>query len=287
MKKMILPVILALNIFSMSAKDYKISSPDGKLVIIVSVGSEIKWSAAYDNKEIISSVKTAMILGDGKVLGANETVKKPSITRFNEILKPEVPYKRSEITDNFNALILPFKSGFSLQFRAYNDGIAYRFETALKDSLIIKNEISELQFPSGTNAWYPLEKSFMSHNENTFIYSNLDTIGNNHLASLPVLFQTNGINILLTESDIEDYAGMWVRGAGSGKIEGTWPAYPAEESLNRDRNLRVTKTLDYIAKTGGTRTFTWRAFVIAASDGKLIESDLVYKLAAPNRLKET
>ena len=287
MKKMILPVILALNIFSMSAKDYKISSPDGKLVIIVSVGSEIKWSAAYDNKEIISSVKTAMILGDGKVLGANETVKKPSITRFNEILKPEVPYKRSEITDNFNALILPFKSGFSLQFRAYNDGIAYRFETALKDSLIIKNEISELQFPSGTNAWYPLEKSFMSHNENTFIYSNLDTIGNNHLASLPVLFQTNGINILLTESDIEDYAGMWVRGAGSGKIEGTWPAYPAEESLNRDRNLRVTKTLDYIAKTGGTRTFPWRAFVIAANDGKLIESDLVYKLAAPNRLKET
>jgi alpha-glucosidase len=287
MKKMILPVILALNIFAISARDYKISSPDGKIVINISVGPEITWAATYDNKEIISSVKAAMLLGDGKILGVNESVKKSSLIRINGILKPEVPYKKSEIADNCNALMLLFKSGFSLQFRAYNDGIAYRFETNIKDTLIVKNEISDLQFPSGTNSWYPLEKSFMSHNENTFIYSALDTIGDNHLASLPVLFQTNGINILLTESDIEDYAGMWVRGAGSGKITGTWPAYPAEESLSRDRDLRVTKTSDYIAKTNGTRTFPWRVFVIAGNDGKLIESDLVYKLAAPNRLSET
>lgn len=276
-----------MNILTICAKDYKISSPDGKIVINVSIGSDIKWSATYDNKEIISSVKTAMILGDGKILGANEAIKKSLLNHINEILKPEVAYKKSEIINNCNALLLSFKTGFSLQFRAYNDGIAYRFETAFKDTLIIKNEISEVQFPSETNSWYPLEKGFMSHNENTFIFSSLDTITNKHLASLPVLFQSDGVNILLTESDIEDYAGMWVRGAGSGKIQGTWPAYPAEETLSGDRNLRVTKTKDYIAKTEGTRTFPWRVFVIASDDGKLIESDLVYKLAAPNRLKET
>jgi alpha-glucosidase len=287
MKRIILPVILALNIFVISARDYKISSPNGKIIINVTVGPEIRWSAVYENKEIITSVKTAMVLGDGKILGANETVKKSSLIRINEILKPEVAYKKSEITDNYSELLISFKSGFSIQFRAYDDGFAYRFETALKDTLIIKKEISELQFPVGTNSWYPLEMSFMSHNENTFIYSSLDTIGNSHLASLPVLFKANGVNVLLTESDIEDYAGMWVRGAGSGKIEGTWPAYPAAELLNRDRNLRVTKTMDYIAKTIGTRTFPWRVFVIAGDDGKLIESDLVYKLAAPNRIKET
>jgi alpha-glucosidase len=287
MKKIILPVILALNIFTVCAKEYKISSPDGKIVININVGKEIIWSASYENKEIITSVKTAMVLSDGKILGENETIKKSSLIRINEILKPEVAYKKSEIESNCNSLLLSFKSGYSLQFRVYDDGMAYRFETAFKDSLIIKKEISELQFPSGTNSWYPLEKSFMSHNENIFIYSNLDTIGKNHLASLPVLFQTNGTDILLTESDIEDYAGMWVRGADAGKIEGTWPAYPAEESLYRDRDLRVTKTKDYIAKTVGTRTFPWRVFVIASQDGKLIESDLVYKLAAPNKLKDT
>ena len=287
MKKIMLPIILALNILTVCAKDYKISSPDGKIVINVRVGSDIKWSATYENKEILSSVKTAMILDDGKILGNNETVKKSLLNHINEILKPEVAYKKSETVNNCNALLLTFKTGFSIQFRAYNEGIAYRFETAFKDSLVIKNEISELEFPSGTKSWYPLEKGFMSHNENIFIFSSLDTITNKHLASLPVLFQSDGTDILLTESDIEDYAGMWVRGAGSGKIHGTWPAYPAEETLSGDRNLRVTKTKDYIAKTEGTRTFPWRVFVIAGEDGKLIESDLVYKLAAPNRLKET
>jgi alpha-glucosidase len=288
MKRIILAtLILALETFAINARDYKISSPDGRIVINVSIGTDMKWSATFDNKEIISSVKTALILGDGKILGANESVRKSSLIRINEILKPEVAYKKSEITDNCNALLLSFKSGFSIQFRAYNDGIAYRFETAQKDTMIVRNEVAELQFPAGTNSWYPLEKSFMSHNENTFVFSSLDTISNKHLASLPVLFQTSGTDILLTESDIEDYAGMWVRGEGQGKITGTWPAYPAAESLSRDRDLSVTKTKDYIAKTSGTRTFPWRVFVIAGEDGKLIESDLVYKLAAPCRLKET
>jgi alpha-glucosidase len=287
MKKVLLPVILALNFFVISARDYKISSPDGKIVITISVGPDLKWSAMYDNKEIITSVKSGIILADGKSFGLNESVKKSILKRYDEIIKPELAFKKSEIKDTFNSLIITFKSGFSLQFRAYNDGVAYRYETSFKDSIVIKNEICEMQFPTGTNSWYPLEQSFMSHNENSFIFSSLDTIVNKHLASLPVLFQPNGINVLLTESDIEDYAGMWIRGAGSGKINGTWPAYPAEESLNRDRNLRVTKTKDYIAKTSGSRTFPWRAFVISDDDGKLIESDLVYKLAAPNRLTET
>jgi alpha-glucosidase len=286
MKKILVSLLLVLNIYALNAKDYKISSPDGKIVLTVTIGTEIRWSATFENKEIISSVKAAMILGDGKTLGANESVKKSSLIRINEILKPEVPYKKSETIDNCNALLLTFKSGFSLQFRAYNDGIAYRFETAQKDTMIVKNEVSEMQFPAGTTSWYPLEKSFMSHNENTFIFSNLDTITSKHLASLPVLFQSNGTDILLTESDIEDYAGMWVKGAGSGKIEGTWSAYPAAEALSRDRDLRITKSMDYIAKTTGARTFPWRVFIVTGEDGKLVESDLVYKLAAPNRIKD-
>lgn len=288
MKKSILLFVIIVSIgFISSAKDYKISSPDGKISITVNIGKEILWSASYDNNEIITSAKIAMVLADGETLGENEVVKRSVTGKLNDIIKPVVANKKSEIINYCNTLAISFRSDFILSFRAYNDGLAYRFETVLKDTLIIKNEISELQFPAGSNAWYPLETSFMSHNENTFVYSSLDTIVNKHLASLPTLFKVGGINVLLTESDIEDYPGMWLRGSGSGKISGTWPAYPAEESLNRDRNLRVTKTNDFIAKTQGTRTFPWRTFVIAANDGGLIESDLVYKLAAPNRLIET
>ena len=269
------------------AREYKINSPDGKTGITVIPGSVIKWSASYDGKEIFNAEKIAMVLSSGKVLGENEKVSKTSVGQLHDIILPVVAYKRSEITDNCNILTILFNSGFSIEFRAYNDGVAYRFETFLKGVITVRNEISELSFPSGSHSWYPLETSFMSHNERTFIYSLLDTIGDKHLASLPTLFQSGGVNVLVTESDIEDYPGMWIHGAGSGKISGEWPHYPKDEKLEGDRDLYVTSTEDYIARTPGTRTFPWRVFIISTTDGGLVESDLVYKLAPPCRIADT
>ena len=195
------------------SRDYRVNSPDGKTAITIVAGSDIKWSVSYEGKELFSSQGIAMVLADGKVLGENEKVAKTSVNRLHEVINPVVPYKRSEIPDNCNILTIYFKSGFSVEFRAYNDGVAYRFETYLKDNITVSNEISELAFPAGSHSWYPLETSFMSHNERTFIYSSLDTIGENHLASLPSLFQVDGVNVLVTESDIEDYPGMWIHGS--------------------------------------------------------------------------
>ena len=269
------------------AKDYTVSSPDGKLLLTVSVGNDIKWSAAFNNNEILRSVRSGMVLADGNILGENESVRSISNTKLNQVLKPEVAHKRSEITDNCNILLITFKSGLSLQFRAYNDGVAYRYETNLKNDITIKNEIAELRFPAGSTAWYPLEESFMSHNERVFIPSSLDTIGSDHLASLPALFRSEGINVLITEANIEDYPGMWLRGGKSGLLSGTWPPYPGTEKLDGDRNLLVTSARDYIATTRGTRSFPWRIFIIAENDGQLIESDMVYKLAEPCRISDT
>ena len=268
-------------------KDYKLASPDGKIVMTISAGTDVKWSASLEGKEAIVSVKIGMTLGNGKILGQNETVRKAAPGKINQVLEPVVAYKRSRTEDNGNTLLLAFRSGASIRFIAYNDGVAYRFETSMKEELVVKNEIADLQFPSGSYAWYPLEESFMSHNERVFIYSSLDTIGKNHLASLPALFKANGVNVLFTEADIEDYPGMWIRGAGSGRITGVQPAYPETEKLKGDRNLFVTSAKDYVATTKGTRTFPWRMFIITDDDGKLVESDMVYRLGSPCRLTDT
>lgn len=282
-----LTLVVLFTVSHALAKDYKLQSPDGRIAVKVSAGLQISFSATFDNKELITSVTTGMTLAGGKTLGNNETVRKAVFSSLDRVLKPEVAHKRSEISDNCNILTLIFKSGFSLQFRAYNDGVAYRYETAFKDDITIRNEIAGIAFPAGSTAWYPLEESFMSHNERIFIPSLLDTIGIKHLASLPALFKSNGVNVLLTESDIQDYPGMWVRGEGGGKLTGTWALYPETETLKGDRNLFVTSTKDYIAKTKGTRTFPWRIFIIAGKDGQLTESDMVYRLAEPCRLTDT
>jgi alpha-glucosidase len=288
MKKTLLLTLLSVfTSYYAVAKEYKIVSPDNKISLTVNVGNDIKWSASREGKEIINSTKIALILGNGKVLGENEKVRRAAVSQLNAVIKPVVANKKSEIIDNCNILTITFNSGFSLQFRAYNDGVAYRFETSFKDEITIKNEISDFVFPAGSHSWYPLENSFMSHNERTFIYSSLDTLVDKHLASLPTLFQINGVDVLITESDIEDYPGMWLTGGGSGKISGTWSRYPETEKLVRDRDLFIGNTKDYIAKTQGTRTFPWRVFIVATNDVKLLESDLVYKLAAPDKIADT
>jgi alpha-glucosidase len=288
MKKILfLLLLVCTSTVYLDGKDFKVISPDGKITLTVSVGPEIMWSVTHSGKEILASSKVGMDLGNGKVLGENEKVKKISVNRVNELIKPVVANKRSEIRDNYNTLSIFFKSGFSLEFRAYNDGIAYRFKTEMEEDITVLNEVSSLRFTGGSKSWYPLESGFMSHNERKYIFSSLDTLTDKHLASLPALFQVNGINILLTESDIEDYPGMWITGAGPGKIAGIWPKYPESEKLSTDRDLFVTATKEYIAKTKGTRTFPWRAFVIATSDVSLLESDLVFKLAEPNKIEDT
>ncbi len=285
--KILFVALFFVTVSNSFAKDYKLSSPDGRIVVTINAGPELRWTASYDGKEIISSVEMGMVLTNGKTLGENETVKKSLPGKVNQRLEPVVANKRSVITDECNTLTISFRSGFALQFRAYNDGVACRFETSFKDEITVQNEITNIQFPTGSHAWYPLEESFMSHNERNYIYSSLDTLASKHLASLPALFRTNGINVLLTEADIEDYPGMWIRGNGQGKLTGTHPKYPDAEKLDGDRNLFVTSTKDYIAKTKGTRTFPWRVFVVAHNDGQLIESDMVFKLAAPQRLTDT
>jgi len=207
-KKLLLAAVFLFTAGFSFSKDYKITSPDGKISVTVSIGKEITWAASYNNSQILSSTRTTMVLSDGMAAGENDGVKKSVNGKFNDLIMPVVASKHSQITDNYNFLSVNFRSGFILTFRAYNDGIAYRFETAMKDSVTVKNEISDISFPPGTITWYPLEKGFMSHNENTFTYGTLDTIGNSHLASLPALFKTGEINILITESGIEDYPGM-------------------------------------------------------------------------------
>jgi len=104
-----------------------------------------------------------------------------------------------------------------------------------------------------------------------------------------VIVKSNGLKVAVSESDLLDYAGLYLRGSGGGQpvLQSKFPPYPLEEQLYRDRTVKITKTADYIAETKGVREFPWRVFAIAEKDGDLIENDIIYRLGSPLRLKET
>lgn len=263
------------------SKEYNVKSPDGRMTLNVNVANAVSCSIGYDNTVVVSDLIPEMYLEGMTLPGSKPALLRAMPSEVRDVLVPVVPHKNSRVEDNYNGLTIRFRGSYSLDFRVYDDGVAYRFVTALKGDVTVQNEKFAFTLPSGARALYPLEEQYMSHNERFFLPSSMDTIGRKHLASLPALFMSGGINILLTEADIRDYPGMWITGDGSGGVTGQFPAYPAAVKVLNDRNVYVTEREDYNARTAGTRTWPWRVFIITPDDAGLVESEMVYRLGAP------
>ncbi len=270
-----------------NSKDFSVKSPDNRIAVTVSVNENVKWSVTYDGVQIIEPSTMLMSLDKQTLPGAKPFVIKAPVKEISNTLTPVLPHKNSTVINHYRELTMHFRYDFAIVFRVYNDGVAYRFVTSFKDDITVNSETFTMVLPSVTTALYPRENSLMSHNECTFFPAIMDTIGTEHLASLPALFKSNGINILLSESDLQDYPGMWITGDGQGGLKGLFPAYPATEKARNDRDVYVTGRENYIAKTKGTRSFPWRVMIITPNDGGLVESELIYRLSAPSKIPDT
>ena len=152
----------------------------------------------------------------------------------------------------------------------------------MKDEIIVNGEGLNLNLPPQSKIWFPEEDQFFSHNERLYIYDTVSQISKNRFCSLPTLVESNnGIKVLITESGLIDYPGMWLQGTGENSLNAIFPGVALEEEQSKDRNVKVTKYADYLAITSGTRTFPWRILAIAKNDADLITNQLSYLLAEP------
>jgi alpha-glucosidase len=269
--------LLLLFILPVRAQSFSLSSPDNSIKIEINGGNNFSFRVMDNGKELLST--TTIGIEIDKLKSGDLQVKKSSQRSVNQIIKPVVPEKASRITENYNELSIRFKNKLSLTFRAYNQGIAYRWESALPDSIKVISEKVEAGFSSEDMCWYPLEKSFYSHNERLYKNLRVGRISKDNLASLPALVNHSGTNILISEADLFDYPGMWITGTGNNQLAAVFPHHAATEKVQGDRDVLVTSTDNYLARTSGTRTFPWRVFMIARTDGELLNNQLVYLLS--------
>ena len=271
-----------------SQKTYKVLSPDNTIELTVTTSGNITYSVAVDGTTILAPSPVSLSIEEFGTLGLNPKVKSANRKTVQQEIRPVVPRKFAVIDDHFNELTLKFKGDYSIVFRVYNNGVAWRFATGFKNEITVVSEQAEFHFTGTDHIYFPEETSFFSHNERSYLYELLDTMSAGRLASLPVLVETESPKILIEESDLRDYPGMWVETAGNNSLKAVFPHYPLESELRpgSDRSMPVTKYADYIAKTDGTRTFPWRILAIAKTDGDLITNDLVYQLAEPLQIED-
>ncbi len=268
---------------------YELQSPDKTIKIVITVKNEIMYSVTVDGKIVLEPSQISMTVGDDLVLGRNSVVYDARRRTIKQKIEPVIPEKFAIIVDHYNELTLTFKENYSIIFRAYDNGVAYCFKTSLGEKLKVISEQVTFNFTGINHVYFPEEESFFSHNERTYLHMQLDTMSAGRLASLPVLIATEGPKVLIAESALLDYPGMWVKTGGGNTLNGTFPHYPLESQLqsNSDRDNPVTKYADYIANTKGDRSFPWRILAIAKKDGDLITNQLVYQLAEELRIKES
>ena len=140
MKKLqIFLLCLLCTIAVQAQKQYKLASPNGKLQTTITTGKQLSYDITLDGKQILSDSPLAMTLDNGEVWGENDKPSKVSKKSVNEMV-PSPFYRANELANNYNEMTMKFK-GFNVEFRAYNDGIAYRFVNTDKKPFNVVNEL--------------------------------------------------------------------------------------------------------------------------------------------------
>lgn len=287
-KKISVLTVAVLTCIHVYAKDITVVSPGKNLKLVVTAGKGLEFKVFSNGKYVAGAENIFLDLKDHPSPGQNIRIKRINKKEINTTITPVVAVKNREVKDHFNQLRLECDGGYRIDFRLYDDGLAYRFVTQWSDSVIVENENVNFLFPENTMAWYPREESFFSHNERAYIHLDLPDIQPGDIASLPALFTVHGgPRILITESGLFDYAGMWIEGTGDDGVHAVFPHYPLKVKQTSDRDVAPVERADYIAVTSGTRSYPWRIMVIVPEDKDLTGNQMVYKLAPENKLKDT
>jgi len=269
-------------------KVYAVRSPDNKLQLQLLINDSISYSVSYKNTPIILPSVIALML-DKQVLGAKAEVLSIKPRQNRGQLYP-LYGKNANLTDNYNELLIKFAGNYSLIIRAYNEGVAYRFVTDIKEPLTVLNEQAAFNFPGSPEVVFPETDNYTAWEVPYVNYNSITAIGEGKKAITPTLFTypQSKIKVIIAEADLFNYPGMYVQ-KQNGKMVGNWAKYPAVIEMGSWGNFvaQVKKTENFIAKTEGSRAFPWRVIIATDDDKELLNNQLVYKLATPQKLTNT
>ena len=289
----ILSLLLLIGNASFAAKEkkYVLSSPDGTLKMEISAGNELAYQVMHGNDTILSHSNIGLVLENGTIVGKTPRITGERRRKIKDNIESPF-YRFKEFVATGNELDLKLKGGFGIIFRAYNEGVAYRFYTTQSSDIIIKEEQAEFNFKEDYTAYLPYttndKKPMAMAFQNVYDITPLSK-AQPKLAFLPVTVDCGSVKLTLLESDLEAYPGMFVQSQqGKYGLKGVFAPYPAKTDFYPWRKQEyVTETTDFISRSRGSRSYPWRVLAITEKDTDMPVNNLVYALASPNRIGDT
>lgn len=268
-------------------------SPDGNVRARLSSQGGLRL-AVSDQSQALLDVRLGLeTIVDGKrrSLGDLRNVSTQYISET--IAAPN--YRQAWFTSQCNQMSVRLGDGTTLEVRAYDEGVAYRYllpKARHPEENTVLEEVADFRptaltdpvcyLPHSTNPKKPEAMAFQATYDVAPL-SAQDTLP----AFLPATLDFGNTKVTLMESDGEAYPGMFIQVKGEGGwMKGIFSEYPKTFDYYPWRRQKyVTATEDYIAR--GTTNTPWRIMAVAHDDREMPANNLVYALASPSRIADT
>ncbi len=268
------------------ASDYNIVSPDGKINVVVQVGDELKYAVQFANNKVIEPSSISFTFEQAPPIGENLAVVSTKQNTVDETWNPVL--KRFEsVRNHYNSLLIELKEEkfphrlLNLEFRIYNDGVAFRTifpEQFTTHEYAMTDELTRFNFPESFTCWAVNYGSYTTSQEKEHFERKLNDITSEMIIGLPMTVKLNEkCYAAITEADIENYAGMYLKTVSGQNGQNLRIAL----SPRKDQTEKGTKVL---FKT--PHKTPWRVIMLAETPGKLVESEIITNLNDPCEISD-
>ena len=297
MKKLLAIGFLALAGCSLLGPDdgatVRAVSPDGRNEIRLWT-DPLAYEVARDGVIVVAKTEIGMKV-DGKCLTPDAPCRVRSEAKSGSVETPV--YKKAKVDLSGNETLADF-GDWGVRLAARNDGVAYRFETKMRGKITVNGEKATLRVPCPeADALVYRTRRFGNEGclPKTMSAGEIST-KDGEMVYLPFVYTVEGKTVAVTDADVRDYPCWYLTrqdGAESGvAFDSAFQKFPKtkyfadgwrpeREVSSNGRWVRIRDYRDFLVETDGTRTFPWRAFVLADAPKGLCESDLVFALSAP------
>ena len=276
-RKFIVPALLALLFAGCSETKqttHELASPNGENKITFSLnGNMPTYTVNHEEKEIITPSALGFVLKNEDLTKDFELVDVETST--HDDTWEQVWGEKKNIRNHYNEMVVKLQSkekhNLEIQFRAFDDGVAFRYvfpKQNIKDSIFIMDEVTTFNLKEDGKAWW-----IPAYQENRYEYlyeaspvSTLDVV------HTPLTIENkDGVVVSFHEANLVDFASMVLRHTEGSNLKSE--LVPWADGVK----VRTTETF----------TSPWRTIQIGEKPGDLITSYMILNLNEPNALTDT
>jgi alpha-glucosidase len=242
----------------------------------------IAYQVFFKGKKLMDTSFLGLDIRDQPILGVNVGLSTSKKTTVDQTYT--VPAGKTRvIRDHYNALTAEYLQNGSLgrrisvEVRVYDDGVAFRYAIPWSNQMAdaqIDDEFTEFKFAKDAESYPLIVENYQTNYEDGYSKIPLSGIHPDSLIAVPFLAEQPGVGwVAVTEADIDNYAGMY---------------------LKHEQGTTMISTLTPRADDNTTAVLVhapsvcpWRVLLIGSEPARLIESNIIASLNPPSAIADT